>query len=88
MSTFLCGGCTKKGLPVQIATATALLGLLSLDFQTIILDTVKFPVNSNQSFAADLIRKWLSSLSEKQHDLSLNLLQTGGVNRNRDTSCC
>lgn len=80
--TFLCGGCTKKGLLVQIATVTALLGLLSLDFETIIQDTVKFLANSSQSFAADSIKKWFSSLSEKQQDLSLNLLQTGGVNRN------
>ncbi|KAH7547478.1 hypothetical protein FEM48_Zijuj01G0314300 [Ziziphus jujuba var. spinosa] len=80
--TFLCGGCTKKGLLVQIATVTALLGLLSLDFETIIQDTVKFLANSSQSFAADSIKKWFSSLSGKQQDLSLNLLQTGGVNRN------
>lgn len=80
LSAFLRDGCTKKGLHIQIATVTALLGLLSLNFEEIIQDNVKFPVNASESSLAVVIREWFSLLSKKQQDLAINFLQTGGVN--------
>ncbi|KAL5577799.1 hypothetical protein UlMin_019498 [Ulmus minor] len=73
---------TKAGLPLQIATATALLDLVSVDFGTIIQSTEKFSSTTIKSVAADSIRKWFSSLSKKQKDLSFEVLQIGSVNNN------
>ncbi|XP_024022816.1 uncharacterized protein LOC21408653 [Morus notabilis] len=85
LSSFFRLSITKKaGLPIQLAIVTALLGLLSVDFETIIQTSEKLPAIVSESVAADLLRKWFSSLNKKQKGLSFNVLQTGGVNKKRD----
>lgn len=81
MSAFLHDGCADRGLHIQIATVTALLGLLPPHFEAIIQDNVKFQVNASESSPEDTIRKWFSLLSKKQQGLALKLLRSGGVNR-------
>ncbi|XVF26278.1 hypothetical protein REPUB_Repub14bG0002100 [Reevesia pubescens] len=54
----------KAGLPIQLATVTALVGLQSLDFEKAILENVKLPVMSGQFFPADLMRNWFALLTE------------------------
>lgn len=79
---FLRLGISKKaGLPIQFAIVTALLGLLSVDFETIIQTNEKLPAIVSESVADDLLRTWFSSLSKKQKDLSFSVLQHGGVNK-------
>ena len=81
LSTFFRRGISMKaGLPIQIATVTALLGLLSIDFETLIQTKEKLLAITSDSVLVDLIREWFSSLSRKQQDLSFGILQTGGVN--------
>ncbi|KAF3450972.1 hypothetical protein FNV43_RR07061 [Rhamnella rubrinervis] len=80
LSAFLHDDCSKKGLHIQIATVTALLGLVSLNFEEIIQVNMKFPVNASESSPAVMIRNWFSLLGKKQQDLAINILQTGGVN--------
>ncbi|CAN6553485.1 unnamed protein product [Malus baccata var. baccata] len=82
LSAFLCrDSATSVGLPTQIATVTALLGLLSCDFKTIIHNNANFAAIASQSGAAESIRKWFSLLPKKQQDFSFNLLRTPGVNK-------
>ncbi|XWS13515.1 hypothetical protein CRYUN_Cryun36dG0043700 [Craigia yunnanensis] len=66
----------RAGLPIQLATVTALLGLISLDFEKVILENVKLPVMSGQFLAADLIRNWFSILTEEQRAMSIGLFQS------------
>ncbi|XWS09053.1 hypothetical protein CRYUN_Cryun40dG0052800 [Craigia yunnanensis] len=63
----------RAGRSVQLATVTALFGLISLDFEKVILDNVKLPVMSGQFVAADLIRNWFSLLTEEQRAMSIRL---------------
>lgn len=82
LSAFLRLGISKKaGLPIQVAIVTALLGLLSVDFETIIQTNEKLPAIVSESVADDLLRTWFSLLSKKQKDLSFSMLQPGGVNK-------
>ena len=77
LSAFLRRSITMKaGLPIQIATVTALLGLISVDFETILQASKKLPAIASHSVSTDLMREWFSSLNKKQQDLSLNVLQT------------
>ncbi|KAG2689499.1 hypothetical protein I3843_09G138900 [Carya illinoinensis] len=69
----------KAGLHLQIATVTSLLGLLPDDFDTLIQSNVKIQVTARQYLLADSMRKWFSSLSKEQQDLSVRLLQTAGA---------
>ncbi|KAF5444885.1 hypothetical protein F2P56_033977 [Juglans regia] len=69
----------KAGLHLQIATATALLGLLPDDFDALIQSNVKIQVTATQSLLADSMRKWFSLLSKEQQDLSVRLLQPAGA---------
>lgn len=61
----------ETGLPFQLATVAALVGLFSVDFATIL----QTNGNSN-SGSADAIRKWFSSLNKNHQDLSLKVLQS------------
>jgi hypothetical protein len=82
LSVFLSRDATRKaGLPIQIATVTALLGLLPLDFETLVQRNVKIQATASQSVLADSVTKWFSLLSKEQQDLSLKLLQTAGVKK-------
>ncbi|TXG73481.1 hypothetical protein EZV62_002060 [Acer yangbiense] len=79
LSAFLMGDTTiVAALPVQIATVSALLGLLPLDFEHIVEINAKHPIISSQSVPADCIRKWFSLLSKKNQALSSSLLQPLG----------
>ncbi|XP_044496261.1 uncharacterized protein LOC123218735 [Mangifera indica] len=77
LSTFLWRDtATRASLPVQIAIVSALLGLLSLDFEQIIKTNKEYSTIASQSIpAADHIKKWFSSLSNKNQALSFSLLQ-------------
>ena len=66
----------RAGLPIQLATVTALLGLISLDFEKVILENVKLPVMPGQFLAADVIRNWFSLLTEEQRAMSIRLFQS------------
>ncbi|KAI8029638.1 hypothetical protein LOK49_LG01G00030 [Camellia lanceoleosa] len=82
LSAFLCQSSSRKlGLPSQIATANALLGLLPLNFEEIIkYSLAELPAVVSQSDPADcIIRKWFSMLSSEQQSLSFSLLQFSGV---------
>ncbi|XP_028086168.1 uncharacterized protein LOC114287088 isoform X1 [Camellia sinensis] len=82
LSAFLCQSSSRKlGLPSQIATANALLGLLPLNFKEIIkYSLAELPAVVSQSDPADcIIRKWFSMLSSEQQSLSFSLLQSSGV---------
>lgn len=70
---------TRAGLPIQIAVISALLGLLSQNFEQIIQINIKCPTTASQSVpAADNIRKWFSSLSKENRALSSSLWQCTG----------
>ncbi|KAI8022418.1 hypothetical protein LOK49_LG03G00991 [Camellia lanceoleosa] len=83
LSAFLCQSSSRKlGMPSQIATVNALLGLLPLNFEEIIKCSVAelLPAAISQSDPADCtIRKWFSMLSSEQQSLSFSLLQSSGV---------
>ncbi|PQM37218.1 uncharacterized protein Pyn_18359 [Prunus yedoensis var. nudiflora] len=80
LSAFLCrDSAISVGLPTQIATVTALLGLLPSDFETIIQGNVEPAAIASQSDPAQSIRKWFSLLPKKQQDLSFGFLQTAGI---------
>lgn len=80
LSAFLCrDSAINVGLPTQIATVTALLGLLPSDFETIIQGNVEPAAIASQSDPAQSIRKWFSLLPKKQQDLSFGFLQTAGI---------
>ena len=82
LSAFLRRDATMKaGLPVQIATVTALLGLLPLDFETLVQRNVKLQETATQSVLVDYIWKWFSLLSKEQQELSVSLLQTAGAKK-------
>ncbi|XP_022716521.1 uncharacterized protein LOC111275409 isoform X2 [Durio zibethinus] len=66
----------RAGLPIQLATVTALVGLISLDFEEVILENVKLPVMSGQFVPADLIRNWFSLLTEDQRAISTRLFRS------------
>ncbi|PQM42228.1 uncharacterized protein Pyn_27975 [Prunus yedoensis var. nudiflora] len=80
LSAFLCqDSAISVGLPTQIATVTALLGLLPSDFETIIQGNVEPAAIASQSDPAQSIRKWFSLLPKKQQDLSFGFLRTAGI---------
>ena len=80
LSGFLSRDATiRMALPVQIALATALLGLLSLDFEKLIQSNSCLPAMSRQSVSIDHIRSWFSSLTKEQQALSLSLLPSSDV---------
>lgn len=81
LSTFLGRESTKiLGLPLQIAIVSALLGLLDLDFETLVRSSLTLHMLTGQATPADWVRNWFTSLSKEHQDLSLNLLKPGVVN--------
>lgn len=68
----------RPALPVQIATASALLGLLSFDFEEVIRGNSNLPATTSQSIFTNHIRHWFSSLRKEQQALSYSLLQSSG----------
>ncbi|KAJ6376772.1 hypothetical protein OIU76_025846 [Salix suchowensis] len=80
LSGFLSQDATiRMALPVQIALATALLGLLSVDFQKLIQSNYCLPAMSCQYVSIDHIRSWFSSLTKEQQGISLSLLPSSNV---------
>ncbi|KAJ6724113.1 hypothetical protein OIU85_022078 [Salix viminalis] len=80
LSGFLSQDATiRMALPVQIALATALLGLLSVDFQKLIQSNYCLPAMSCQYVSIDHIRSWFSSLTKEQQGISLSLLPSSDV---------
>ncbi|KAM1796304.1 hypothetical protein ACFX11_036556 [Malus domestica] len=89
LTAFLCrDSATSVGLPTQIATVTALLGLLSSDFKTIIQNNAISAAIGSQLGPAESIRKWFSLLPKKQQDFSFGLLQTAGMEPEPEIPCC
>ncbi|KAJ4702918.1 putative Maternal effect embryo arrest 22 [Melia azedarach] len=72
---------SRAGLPLQIASVSALLGLLSLDFDQINQINTMCPSTASQSVSTDTIRKWFSSLSNENKALSFSLLQSSALVR-------
>ncbi|GMI93227.1 hypothetical protein HRI_002992000 [Hibiscus trionum] len=60
----------SAGLPIQLATATALLGLVPVDFEN-----VELPVMSGQFVPADVLRKWFPLLTEEQRATTIRLFK-------------
>uniref|UniRef100_A0A5B7BWU3 Maternal effect embryo arrest 22 n=1 Tax=Davidia involucrata TaxID=16924 RepID=A0A5B7BWU3_DAVIN len=80
LSVFLCQDTSRKlGLSIQIATVTALLGLLPLNFEELIKNNMELPAVVSESVPAECIRKWFSLLSNEQQSLSFSLLQSAGM---------
>ena len=76
LSSFLWRETTvRAGLPLQLATVAALLGLVSLDFEKVVQKNVNVPVISSRLVPADLIRNWFSLLTEEQRATSISLFQ-------------
>ena len=80
-SFFRHGISIMAGLPIQITTVTASLGILSVDFKTIIETKERLSGTASESVLVDMIREWFSLLSRRQQDLSFSILQTSGVNK-------
>ncbi|XP_039044029.1 uncharacterized protein LOC120183387 [Hibiscus syriacus] len=59
------------GLPIQLATVTALLGLVPIDFEN-----VELAVMSGQFVLADVLRKWFPLLTEEQRATSVRLFKS------------
>ncbi|XP_057494792.1 uncharacterized protein LOC130779924 [Actinidia eriantha] len=80
LSAFLCQNSWRKlGLPAQIGTVNALLGLLNLNFEELVKSNVELPAVVSPSNPADCIREWYSTMSYEQQSLAFNLLQSGSV---------
>lgn len=79
LSEFLCQSTSRKtGLAIQVATVTALLGVIPLNFEEIInksnLELPALVVSHSIPPAADCISGWFSLLNKEQQSLSLSLL--------------
>ncbi|GLT35669.1 hypothetical protein SLA2020_101020 [Shorea laevis] len=80
LSVFLWRDTTiRAGLPIQIATISAMLGLLPFSVVEVVKDNTKPPEITSHSCPVDLIGSWLHSLSEEQRALTISLLQSTGV---------
>ncbi|KAL4385864.1 hypothetical protein GQ457_09G000770 [Hibiscus cannabinus] len=60
----------SAGLPIQLATVTSLLGLVSVDFEN-----VELPVMSGQFVPADVLGKWFPLLTEEQRAKTIRLFK-------------
>ncbi|MBA0745303.1 hypothetical protein Gogos_007881, partial [Gossypium gossypioides] len=63
----------RAGLPIQLASVSALLGLVSLDFKKASLENGNLPGMSGQWVPADLLRNWFLQLTEEQRSMSIRL---------------
>lgn len=80
LSVFLWRDTTiRAGLPIQIATISAMLGLLPFSVVEVVKDNTKPTDITSHSGPVDLIGSWLHSLSEEQRALTISLLQSTGV---------
>ncbi|KAI5606103.1 hypothetical protein BDE02_01G398300 [Populus trichocarpa] len=80
LSGFLSWDATiQMALPVQIALATSLLALLSLEFEKVIQSNCNLPAIACQSVSIDHIRSWFYSLTKERQILSRSLLQSCDV---------
>ncbi|KAL9403161.1 hypothetical protein Peur_000133 [Populus x canadensis] len=80
LSGFLSWDATiQMALPVQIALATSLLALLSLEFEKVIQSNCNLPAIACQSVSIDHIRSWFYSLTKERQVLSRSLLQSCDV---------
>lgn len=61
-------------LPIQVATVSALLGLISPSFEELISSSTVLPEAVSNSNPCSAIKKWFSSLSKDQQSLSSRLL--------------
>lgn len=78
LSAFLCRSASSNmALPIQIATVTALLGVISLSFEELIKSSTELPEVASSSCPSDCIRRWFSLLSNEQQSLSMRLLIAG-----------
>lgn len=78
LSAFLCRSASSNmALPIQIATVTALLGVISLSFEELIKSSTELPEVVSYSSPDDCVRKWFSLLSNEQQSLSMRLLIAG-----------
>ncbi|XVF65036.1 hypothetical protein PTKIN_Ptkin09bG0214200 [Pterospermum kingtungense] len=66
----------RAGLPLQLATVISLLGLISLDFKKVIVESAELPVMSGQFAVADVIKNWFGLLTEEQRLISIRLFQS------------
>lgn len=78
LSAFLWRDTTiRAGLPIQLATLSAILGLIPFDIEKVLIDTPqKAPdITTWQSSPTDLLRNWFCLLSEAERALSVSLLK-------------
>jgi len=75
--SYLCNSSMKAGTSLQIATATALFGLLPLDLESLSQIEFSLPAYSSKSISDDAenLRKWFSRLGEHQQDLLYGILR-------------
>jgi hypothetical protein len=73
----LCNSSAKAGTSLQIATATAVFGLLPLDLEALSQTEFSLPACSSKSISddADNLRKWISGLEEHQQDMLYAILR-------------
>ncbi|XP_061339716.1 uncharacterized protein LOC133286325 [Gastrolobium bilobum] len=81
--SYLCRNSSVKASPssLQIAAATALFGLLPLDFETLLQTKSSLPAYSSKSVSDDAgnLRKWFSGLGRDQQDLLYGILRSTNV---------
>ncbi|KAK8551070.1 hypothetical protein V6N13_119561 [Hibiscus sabdariffa] len=68
----------RAGLPIQLATVSALLGLVSLDVEEFLLENGDLAGMSGQSVPADVLRNWFLVLTEEQRAKSIRFIQSVG----------
>ncbi|PNX98715.1 maternal effect embryo arrest protein, partial [Trifolium pratense] len=72
----LCNSTTKAGTSLQIATATAVFGLLPFNLEALSQTESSLPACSSKSISDDAenLRKWISGLGEHQQNLLYAIL--------------
>ncbi|KAK9022442.1 hypothetical protein V6N11_002704 [Hibiscus sabdariffa] len=68
----------RAGLPIQLATVSALLGLVSLDLEDFHLENGDLAGMSGQPLPADVLRNWFLVLTEEQRAKSIRFIQSVG----------
>ncbi|KAI4299734.1 hypothetical protein L6164_033165 [Bauhinia variegata] len=82
LSSYLCQDSSiKASLPLQIATATSLLGLLPLDLETFVQSNFSLQGYSTESVSgcAENLKKWFSGVGSDERDLLYNILKSANV---------
>lgn len=75
--SYLCNSSMKAHTSLQIATATALFGLLPLDLESLSQTEFSLPAYPSKSISDDAgsLRKWFSGLGEHQKILLYSILR-------------